>query len=318
MTTMRKRNSVVEYLKGLKRNVPMLLMVLPGAVWFFFFAYLPMFGAIIAFKQYRNSYGGFINNLIHSKWVGFKNFEFLFKTDDAYIITRNTILYNVVFIGLGLVFSVMMAVILSELASKKLAKLYQTGMFLPYFLSWVIVGFFSFSFLSVDFGMLNKILGVFGIEPVFWYNDPTYWPYILTFMSLWKSIGYSSVVYLAAIVGIDKSYYEAAMIDGASKWQQIRSITIPMIKPLIIMLTLLAIGRIFYADFGLFYEVPRNSGPLFPVTNVIDTFVYRGLKTTGELGMSAAAGLYQSAIGFLLVILSNWLVRKFNKENALF
>lgn len=318
MTTIRKSNSFVEYLKGLKRNVPMLLMVLPGAVWFFFFAYLPMFGAIIAFKQYRNSHGGFLNNLIHSKWVGFKNFEFLFKTDDAYIITRNTILYNIVFIGLGLVVSVMMAVILSELASKKLAKLYQTGMFLPYFLSWVIVGFFSFSFLSVDFGMLNKILGAFGVEPIFWYNEAAYWPYILTFMSLWKSVGYSSVVYLAAIVGIDKSYYEAAMIDGASKWQQIKSITIPMIKPLIIMLTLLAIGRIFYADFGLFYEVPRNSGPLFPVTNVIDTFVYRGLKTTGELGMSAAAGFYQSAIGFLLVIISNWLVRKFNKENALF
>ncbi|WP_125666449.1 ABC transporter permease [Paenibacillus baekrokdamisoli] len=309
---------MAEFFKNIVRNRAMLFMVLPGTLWFFFFAYLPMFGSVIAFKQFRNSHGNFFENVIYSKWIGLKNFEFLFKTEDAYIITRNTILYNIVFISLGLIVSVFMAIILSELASKRLAKLYQTGMFMPYFLSWVIVGFFSFSFLSVDFGVLNKILGTFGIEPIFWYSDAKYWPYILTFMSLWKSVGYSSVVYLAAIVGIDRSYYEAAMIDGANKWQQIRNITLPMIKPLIIMLTLLAIGRIFYADFGLFYEVPRNSGPLFPVTNVIDTFVYRGLKTTGELGMAAAAGFYQSAIGFLLVVISNYVVRKVSKENALF
>ncbi len=191
-------------------------------------------------------------------------------------------------------------------------------MFLPYFLSWVIVGYFAFSFLSMDRGMLNQILGWFGAEPVQWYSDPKYWPYILIFVSLWKSVGYNSVVYLASIMGIDKSLYEAAMIDGASKWQQIRNITIPMLSPIIIIMTLLAVGRIFYADFGLFYQVPRDSGTLYSVTNVIDTYVYRGLKTTGEIGMSTAAGLYQSVVGFVLVIVSNFVVRKIDKDSALF
>ena len=277
-----------------------------------------MFGTVIAFKDYRYSRDGFLASLIQSEWVGFQNFEYLFSTNDAYIITRNTILYNTAFIILGLIFSVAMAIILSEIVSKRMAKLYQTGMFLPYFLSWVIVGYFTFSFLSVDKGVINQILVSLGKPAITWYSDPTYWPFILVFLNLWKGIGYSSVVYLAAIVGIDKTYYEAAMIDGANKWQQIRHITIPSITPLITILTLFAIGRIFYADFGLFYQIPRNSGPLYEVTNVIDTYVYRGLKASGEISMSTAAGLYQSFVGFVLVITSNWIVRKFNKDNALF
>ncbi|MBR2568136.1 MAG: sugar ABC transporter permease, partial [Paenibacillus sp.] len=257
-------------------------------------------------------------SLMQSEWVGFKNFEYLFSTNDAYIITRNTILYNVVFIILGLVCAVAMAIILSEIVNKRLAKVYQTGMFLPHFLSWVIVGYFTFSFLSVDKGVLNQFLVWIGQDPVSWYSESKYWPYILVFLNLWKGIGYSSVVYLAAIVGIDKTYYEAAMIDGANKWQQIRHITIPSISTLMTILTLLAVGRIFYADFGLFYQIPRDSGPLYSVTNVIDTYVYRGLKVTGDISMSTAAGLYQSFVGFILVMTSNWIVRKFNKENALF
>ncbi|RAP75594.1 ABC transporter permease [Paenibacillus montanisoli] len=295
----------------------MLLMVLPGTIWFFFFSYLPMAGTVIAFKQYRYSRDGFLASILESKWVGLQNFKFLFSTSDAYIITRNTVLYNVVFIVLGLFFSVAMAVILSEIVNKRLSKLYQTGMFMPYFLSWVIVGYFVFSFLSTDRGVLNHILTSLGKDPVSWYSESTAWPYMLVLISLWKSIGYNSVVYLAAIMGIDKSLYEAAMIDGANKWQQIRSITVPMLTPLMTILTLLAIGRIFYADFGLFYQVPRDSGALYSVTNVIDTYVYRGLKTTGEIGMSTAAGLYQSFVGFVLIIASNAIVRKFNKDNAL-
>ncbi len=305
------------FFKDLIKNRAMLLMVLPGTVWFFFFAYLPMAGTIIAFKQYRYSREGFLASIIDSKWVGLQNFKFLFSTSDAYIITRNTVLYNIVFIVLGLVLSVAMAVILSEIVNKRLSKLYQTGMFMPYFLSWVIVGYFVFSFLSTDRGVLNHILTYFGKDPVSWYAESTAWPYMLAIISLWKSVGYNSVVYLAAIMGIDKSLYEAAMIDGANKWQQIRSITVPMLTPLMTILTLLAIGRIFYADFGLFYQVPRDSGALYSVTNVIDTYVYRGLKTTGEIGMSTAAGLYQSFVGFVLVIVSNAIVRKFNKDNAL-
>ncbi|WP_179090137.1 ABC transporter permease subunit [Paenibacillus sp. FSL H8-0548] len=310
--------AIGRFLKDINKNTAMLIMVLPATVWFIFFSYLPMAGMIIAFKEYRYSRDGFLASIIESKWVGLQNFKFLFSTNDAYIITRNTVLYNIFFIVLGLVIAVAMAIMLAEITNKRLAKVYQTGMFLPYFLSWVIVGYFVFSFLSLDRGVVNQVFGWFGIDPVNWYSDPTYWPIIIVVVFLWKSVGYNSVIYLAAIMGIDKSLYEAAMIDGANKWQQIRNITIPMLTPLITILTLLAIGKIFYADFGLFYQVPRDSGTLYSVTNVIDTYVYRGLKTTGEIGMSTAAGLYQSLIGFVLVITSNGIVRKFNKDNALF
>jgi putative aldouronate transport system permease protein len=305
-------------LRSLNRNKILLLMVLPGALWFLCFSYLPLVGTIAAFKEYRFSRHGFLYSLIHSKNVGWDNFKFLFSTDAAWTITRNTLFYNIAFIVLGLVCSVGLAILLSELTNKKMAKVYQTGMFLPYFLSWVIVGYFAFSFLSMDRGLLNHILGYFGGGSLQWYSDPKYWPYILVFVYLWKSVGYSSVVYLASILGIDKSLYEAAMIDGASKLQQVRNITLPLLKPIVIIMTLLAVGKIFYADFGLFYQVPRDSGTLYSVTNVIDTYVYRGLKTTGEIGMSTAAGLYQSVVGFVLVIVSNFIVRKIDKDSALF
>lgn len=306
------------FFRDINTNKVMLFMVLPGALWFLFFSYLPMFGTIIAFKQYRFSRDGFWASIVNSKWVGWDNFKFLFSTNDAFVITRNTLLYNIAFIFLGLFLSVLMAVVLSEIANKRLAKIYQTGMFLPYFLSWVIVGYFAFSFLSADRGLLNQVFKSFGAESMQWYSDPKVWPYILILVYLWKAVGYNSVVYLAAIMGIDKSLYEAAMIDGASKFQQIRNITIPLLKPIITIMTLLAIGKIFYADFGLFFQVPRDSGALYSVTNVIDTYVYRGLKTTGEIGMSTAAGLYQSVVGFVLVMTSNYIVRKYDKDSALF
>ncbi|WP_046229324.1 ABC transporter permease subunit [Paenibacillus algorifonticola] len=302
----------------MNKNTAMLLMVLPATAWFILFSYLPMAGMIIAFKEYRYSRNGFLSSIIESKWVGLQNFKFLFSTNDAYIITRNTVLYNVVFIVLGLVIAVAMAIMLAEITNKRLAKLYQTGMFLPYFLSWVIVGYFVYSFLSLDRGVFNQIAEMLGMDPVNWYSSPGYWPIMIVVVFLWKSVGYNSVIYLAAIMGIDKSLYEAAMIDGANKWQQIRNVTLPMLMPLMTILTLLAIGKIFYADFGLFFQVPRDSGTLYSVTNVIDTYVYRGLKSTGEIGMTTAAGLYQSIIGFILVITSNGIVRKFNKDNALF
>ncbi|RIX59776.1 sugar ABC transporter permease [Paenibacillus nanensis] len=305
-------------MRDLGRNGAFLLMVLPGAAWFLIFCYLPMPGAILAFKQYRLDLGGFFEGLIYSEWTGLRNFEFLFRAHDAYIITRNTVLYNLVFIILGLVLSVAMAIILFNLTQKKLAKLYQTGMFMPYFLSWIIVSYFVFSFLSVDKGVLNQLLVSLGIEPVHWYSEPKYWPFILVFMNIWKGLGYSSVVYLAAIAGIDKTYYEAAMIDGASKWQQTMNITLPLIKPMMIVLTILAVGGIFRADFGLFYQVPRDSGPLFSMTNVIDTYVYRSMKVLGDFGLAAAAGFYQSVVGFILVLTANWAVKKVNEDQALF
>ncbi|MEG1310992.1 MAG: ABC transporter permease subunit [Romboutsia sp.] len=294
------------------------MMVLPGTIWLLVFSYLPMFGTVLAFKDFKITPGGFIQSLINSEWVWFDNFKFLFTSGDAFRITRNTVVYNLVFIVLGLIFAVFVAIALNEIANKRLAKIYQTSMLFPHFLSWVIVSYFVFSFLSMDKGMLNSILGVFGVEPISWYTESKYWPGILVFMNVWKGIGYGSIVYLAAIVGIDKTYYEAATIDGASKWQQIKNITIPLIVPLMIILTIMAIGGIFRSDFGLFYQVPRNSAVLYPVTDVIDTYIYKGLMSMGNIGMSTAAGLYQSIVGFILIMATNFAVKKIDPEYGLF
>lgn len=307
-----------KFMKDLWKNRAWLLMVLPGTIWLLVFSYLPMFGTVLAFKNYKMHPGGFVQSLINSEWVGFDNFKFLFTSGDAFRITRNTILYNLVFIVLGLIFAVFVAITLSEIANKKLAKVYQTGMLFPHFLSWVIVSYFVFSFLSTDKGMVNSILATFGAEPVAWYSEPKHWPLILIFMNIWKGVGYGSIVYLAAIVGIDRTYYEAATIDGASKWQQIKNITIPLIVPLMIILTIMAIGRIFNSDFGLFYNIPRNSAVLYPVTDVIDTYIYKGLMNMGNIGMSTAAGLYQAAVGFILIMTTNKLVKKVDPEYGLF
>jgi len=306
------------FIKKVIRNRFMLLMILPGTIWFLIFAYLPMFGTVLAFKDFRINPDGFFASVFNSEWVGFKNFEYLFTTNDAYIITRNTILYNLAFIILGLVIAVGFAIMLSELVNKRTAKVYQTGMFLPHFLSWVIISYFAFTFLSVDKGTLNQIITYFGGEPISWYSEAKYWPFIIIFVGIWKGVGYNSVIYLAAITGIDKSYYEAAVIDGASKWKQVRYITIPLLKPLMIILTILAIGGIFRSDFGLFYQLPKDSGALYPVTNVIDTFVYRGLINMGDIGMSTAAGLYQSFVGLVLILVANYIVRKVEKDHAIF
>jgi len=305
-------------IRSMKNNMVYLLMVLPGFLWLLLLKYLPMGGIIIAFKDFRVSRGGFIESLKRSPWVGLDNFKFLFGTEDAWNITRNTVLYNLVFIFLGLILAVTMAIVINELLNKGVAKFYQTCMFLPHFLSWVVVSYFVFSFLSVDKGVLNNILKSFGIGEVYWYSEAKYWPFIIILVSQWKGIGFNSVVYLAAIAGIDKSFYEAAMMEGASKWQQIKYITIPHLKPLMIILTLLALGGIFSADFGLFYQIPMNSGALYSTTNVIDTYIYRGLMQTGDIGMSTAAGLYQSLVGFVLIITFNHIVKKISSDNALF
>jgi putative aldouronate transport system permease protein len=301
------------FLRELSKNRVLFLMALPGIALLFAFNYMPMFGLIIAFKNMN-----FAKGFFRSDWSGFKNFEFFLRTPDAYLITRNTILFNLVFIVVGTVFAVMCALALHELRNRRMAKFYQSIMFLPYFLSWVVVSYLAFSFLSVDMGFINKqILPIFHIPPIEWYGGTQYWPPILVFCNLWKYTGYNSVIYLASIVGILPEYFEAATIDGASKLQQIRKITIPLISPVIIILMLLGIGRVFFADFGLFYQVPRNTGALFNVTNVIDTYVYRALVNSGDIGMSSAAGLYQSVVGFLLVLASNLVVRRIDPTKAL-
>ncbi|WP_409345965.1 ABC transporter permease [Paenibacillus sp. MBLB4367] len=290
------------------------LMMLPGIIYIVINNYLPMFGVVIAFKDFNYSKG-----IFGSDWIGFKNFEYLFKTEDALIITRNTILYNVSFIFLNLIIALGVAILLNEVKKRFLSRLYQSVILLPYLISMVIVGYLVFAMLSLETGFVNKtILPMLGIADISWYSESKYWPYILTLVHIWKSAGYLCVIYLAAIIGIDPEYYEAATIDGASKWQQIKSITVPLIVPVITVMTLLQIGRIFYSDFGLFYQVPLNAGALQSTTNVIDTYVYRALMTLGDIGMSSAAGLYQSLVGFVLVLLSNYIVRKRNSDNALF
>lgn len=311
------KNNNKSVLKKLKENKEFLFLTLPGTIWFLIFAYLPMFGIIIAFKNWKIS-GGFIESLIKSEWVGFDNFKFLFNSSDAWLITRNTVLYNIVFIILGIVLPVTFAILLKELLNKRLSKFYQSSMFLPYFLSWVVVSYCLFAFLSPEKGYINGIITSLGGDKISWYTESKYWIFILIFMSQWKGVGYGTVIYLASICGIDKSYYEAAMIDGASKWQQIKYITIPSLKPVLIIMFITAVGGMFRADFGLFYQLPKNSGALYSVTNVIDTYVYRGLTNLGNIGMSSAAALYQSFVGLVLILVTNGIVRKVDNENAFF
>lgn len=293
---------------------PLYFMMIPGMAYLLINNYLPMFGISIAFKNIDYSKG-----IWNSDWVGFQNFKFLFQSADAFLITRNTILYNLAFIIIGLIVGIGFAIFLNEIKSKAATKTYQSIILLPYLISMVLVSYLVFSMLSIETGFLNKtILPALGIEPISWYNEPKYWPYILVFVNVWKTAGYSCIVYLAAIIGIDPEYYEAARLDGATKWQQIRTITIPLIIPIIIMLLILNIGRIFYSDFGLFYQVPMNSGPLYDATSTIDTYVFRGLMQLGDIGMASAAGVYQSIVGFILVIFSNYVVRKLSRDNALF
>ncbi|ELC8441982.1 sugar ABC transporter permease [Clostridium perfringens] len=304
-------------MKRFKNNKELLLLTIPGAIWFLAFAYLPMFGVVVAFKRWR-IHGGFFESLMKSEWVGFDNFKFLFQSSDAWLITKNTVLYNLVFIILGIVLPVTLAILLNELLSKKLAKFYQSSMFLPYFLSWVVVSYCLYAFLSPEKGYVNGIITAMGGKGISWYTEPKYWPFIIIFMSQWKAVGYGTVVYLASICGIDKSYYEAAMIDGASKFQQIKYITVPLLKPVMIIMFITSIGGMFRGDLGLFYQLPKDSGALYPVTNVIDTYVYRGLMNLGDIGMSSAASLYQSFVGLILIVTSNAIVRKVDEENAFF
>ena len=296
----------------LRRFIPIYIMMLPGLVYLFINNYMPLPGLVIAFKQYNAKLG-----IYGSKFIGFKNFEYLFKTSDAWVITRNTILYNVAFIIVNTVMAIMVAVILSELNGKR-KKVYQSVILLPNLISSVIIGYLVFAFFSVENGFANNtILPLLGMEPIDWYSNPKYWPYIIIFVSAWKSVGYNCIVYLATIMGFDRAYYESALVDGATRWKQFKYITLPLLKPTIIMLTLMAIGRMFYSDFGLFYQVPMNQGALYSVTNTIDTYVYRGLLQLGNISMSAAAGLYQSLVGFVLVLGANMLVRKLDKDSAL-
>lgn len=300
-----------------RKNKVLYSMLIPGIVLLLLFSYLPMFGVVIAFKDMQ--YGStFFKSLADSPWIGLDNFTFFTSTPDAWRITRNTLGYNFVFIILGLIVPITISIMLFELLHKKMAKFYQSVIFLPNFLSWVVVSYVVYAFLHPTSGFLNKVIELTGADPISFYQEPKYWPFILVFMNIWKHVGYSVVIYLAALSGIDESYYEAAMIDGATKWQQIRSITLPLLAPMVSILTIMAVGRIFSADFGLFFNVPLDQGALRETTEVIDTYVYHSLMSSGDIGLSSAASLYQSVVGFILVLGANLFARKIDEDYKLF
>jgi len=296
-----------------KSNQQLLVMCFPAMLKIFIFSYLPLIGIIIAFKNYMPSKG-----LFKSDWNGLKNFEFFFKSTDAFRVIRNTIGLNALFIITGLVVSVMFAILFNEVLNKRVLKAYQTVMFFPFFTSWVLVGLILTALLNQQSGLINTIISNFGGEKIRFYIEPFRWPLILTLVNLWKYTGQGAIIYFAVIVGISKDYYEAAVIDGANKIQLVRYVTLPFLKPMIIVLTLLAIGNIFKADFGMFYFVTGNQGLLYPTTDVIDTYVFRALTQMGNFSMGTAVGLVQSVVGFILIMGANKLVSIISHDEKLF
>lgn len=296
-----------------KRIWPFYLMALPGFLYMLINNYIPMFGISIAFKKLN-----FREGIWGSPWVGFKNFKFLFASADAWIITRNTILYNVAFFIVGNALAITIAILINEIRAVWQRRLPEPD---PASLSDELGyrSYLAYTFLSAETGMFNKsILEPLGLEALNWYQEKKYWPFILIFVSVWKSVGYRMIIYLSSVVGISMDYFEAAKIDGASKWQQIKYITLPLLKPTLITLFILSVGQIFRSDFGLFYQMPRNSGALYSVTRTLDVYVYQALMKNNDYSMSSAASVFQSVVGFILIIAANKLVKRYESNSALF
>ena len=295
-----------------KKAIVIYLMLLPGLIYLLINNYLPMYGVTIRKLDYKKG-------ILRSPFNGFENFKFLFSTNDIWGIVRTTVLYNLVFIVIGTVFPIAVAILFNEIRNLKAQKIYQTVILLPYLMSWVVVSYLVFAFLSADNGFINKTL----IEPmtgntISFYQEKGIWPFLLTFVNQWKSIGFSMVLYLSTILGIGSDYYEAARVDGATKWQQIKNITLPFLKPTVITMVILSVSKIFFSDFGLFYQVPKNSGTLYDVTQTIDVYVYNALMNQNNISMSSAASVLQALIGFVLVLAANGIIRKVSREDAIF
>lgn len=307
------KSKLTSFLLTLKKNRILLLMLLPAILYFFIFNYIPMGGTILAFKNYN-----FRDGILGSPWVGFDNFKYFFISGQAWIVTRNTILYNLGFITVNTILQMGLAILIAEIGGKYFKKLTQTAMFLPYFISWVVVGIIAYNMLNLENGTINSLIVKLGGEKFNFYTSTAVWPFILIFVSAWKNVGYGTVLYLAAIMGIDTETYEAAKIDGANIFQRIFKVTIPSLVPTMIILTLLAIGNIFRGDFQMFYQIIGNNGPLFNATDVIDTFTFRSLIQSGEVGMSAASCLYQSVFCFVTIMITNYLVKRYDNYYSLF
>ena len=309
-----------------KRHIAFLTMLLPGLAFLLCFSYLPMPAIILAFKRYSLAkppkdywiQNKFIYSLfIDNPWVGLNNFKFIFQSPDAWTVVRNTVGYNIVFMALGLVLSVGLAIIINELNNRIAAKVNHTILFLPYFISWIVVAYLVYAFVSAK-GVFNQIFTSLGLPTINFYSEPKYWPFIFVFCNMWKYTGNNSIIYLATLSGFDQELYEAAAIDGAGKWQQIRHITLPQLVPTIVLLQILAVGRIFNGDFDMFYSLPNGSGPLKNVSTTLDVYVYNTMKTGAQLGLASAAAFFQSVVGFVLVLTTNLIVRRVSPEMAMF
>lgn len=310
----RKRKFIVlDVLLDISKNKALYLFMLPGLLYFLLFAYLPMAGIIVAFKDYKVNLG-----ILGSKWVGFDNFKFLFSSDKVLRVTWNTVFLNAMFIFFQQAIAIVTALFLNEVGSKFFKKVTQSFIFLPYFISWIVVSVFAYNLFASEGGLLNSILAFLHIPEVAWGQRADLWPGILVLFSIWKYAGFLTVIYIAAITGVNTEYFESAALDGATKLQQIRYITLPVISPTITIMVLLSVGRIFYGDFGMIYALVGDNASLYATTDVIDTFVYRSLRNIGDAGMSSAAGLYQSVVGFILVLGFNALVKKYKSEGSLF
>ncbi len=294
-------------------NIYLYIMITVPALFIFIFKYLPMGGLVLAFKDYRYDLG-----IIGSKWCGLKNFMYFIKSNDFGTVTRNTLLLNFGFMVFGTIAAVTVAILMSNVIRAGYIKTYQTVLILPHFLSWVIVGYVAYALLNPESGLANSLLLKLGKDRISWYSEPKYWPAILTIANVWKHVGMNSIIYYSALLGIDETLYEAAEIDGASSWQKTRYITLPSILSMVVILNILAVGNIFRADFGLFYQLTRDSGALYPTTDVMDTYVFRIMRTMGDISTSAAAGFVQSVVGLITVVTTNAIVRKIDSDRALY
>ncbi|WP_408072646.1 ABC transporter permease subunit [Butyrivibrio sp. JL13D10] len=301
------------------RNLGTFLLSLPTLIWYLIFCYLPMFGIVIAFKRYKPLPGkGFISSLLErSPWVGFDNFRYLFINPQMFFTVRNTIAYNLAFLFVDTVLPVTLAIMLSYVYSKKLSMAVQTAAMLPHFLSWVVVSYFLYAFLSTDRGLFNNFLINIGSDPVRWYQNPSVWPAILIITHTWKAYGYALVMYMAYITAIDQELYDSAIVDGAGVLQMIRYITLPMLRPIILVLLILNLGNILNTDFGLFYQATRNSGSILSSTQTIDVYTYKALMENANYGYSAAASLIQNTVGCFMIIIANYVAKKINPAEGI-
>jgi putative aldouronate transport system permease protein len=310
-TMITRKNSLKPGIKNPQGEL--ILMSIPAVLFFFLFHYVPMGGVILAFKQYQIDKG-----FLGSPWVGFENFRFFFISGKAWLVTRNTVLYNLVFILTGTFLQITVAIFLSEIRSKLFKRISQSSLFLPHFISWVVIGAFAYNLFSYEYGIINSVLLKFNLPPVNIYGTPGAWKYILVFVNAWKWVGYGSIIYLASIISIDSSFYESAKMDGANIFQQIFYITIPSITPVIVTLFLLNLGTLLRGDFQMFYQLTGQNSLLYNATDVIDTYVYRSLTKNFNVGMSAAAGLFQSVFCFITIIAANGLVKRISRDYSLF